>query len=199
MTTMKKLNLIAVIGILAVALGAATAQANLITNGSFEEGTPPGQYLTVNAGGTAITGWTVGSGGVDYIGSYWQAADGSRSVDLSGNAPGFVSQSFATTAGATYTVSFYLAGNPDNSADKTIRVTYGPNENDFKDFTFTQAGHTLSNMGWVKEEFTFGGLVRLQRCNSHPPPGLPLVRPWTMWWWFPSPPAPCSWAPACWV
>ena len=39
---MKKFNLIVLIGILAVALGAVTAQADLmITNGSFEIGTRP--------------------------------------------------------------------------------------------------------------------------------------------------------------
>jgi choice-of-anchor C domain-containing protein len=159
---MKKLKFIALIGILAVALGAVTAQANLISNGSFELGVDPGSFTTVFGGQNNITDWAVGpstTDSVDYIGNYWQAAQGtSRSVDLSGNTPGMVSQSFATTQGATYTVSFYMAGNPDGGpADKTMRVTYGTGVNDYNDFSFTQAGHTKVAMGWEYHQFTFLG------------------------------------------
>ena len=59
---MKKLKLIALIGILAVALGAVTAQADLITNGSFETGSAPGTYIPLFAGDTTtIPGWSVTS------------------------------------------------------------------------------------------------------------------------------------------
>ncbi len=150
---MRKNIFAAALMILTVAFWLPAAQANLILNGGFETGTNPGSFITVSPGGTNITNWTVGGGGVDYIGTYWQAAFGSRSVDLSGNAPGLASQPFATTVGATYEVSFYLAGNPDNPADKTIRVTYGPGL--YKEYTFSQAGHTKDSMGWVEKEFTF--------------------------------------------
>ena len=155
---MKKLKFTVLIGVLAVALGAATAQANLISNGSFEAGTDPVSFTTLAAGSTAITDWTVGSGGVDYIGTYWQAAEGVRSVDLSGNAPGFVSQAFATILNTTYTVSFYMAGNPDDGLPvKTMTVTYGLGVGDYVDFTFVQDGHTRAAMGWEYHEFTFLG------------------------------------------
>ena len=50
---------------------ASPAMAVSIVNGSFELGTDPGaSYSTQAAGSTAITGWTVGGFGVDYIGGY---------------------------------------------------------------------------------------------------------------------------------
>ena len=77
---------------LALALAAAlcgAAHAAPFQNGSFETGPTPGGYVTLSAGDTQITGWTVTGDSVDYIGSYWPAADGSRSLDLSGNAGSF--------------------------------------------------------------------------------------------------------------
>ena len=55
------------------------------TNGSFETGTFDAQaFDTLSAGSTAITDWTVDSGSVDWVGSYWTASVGSRSIDLTG-------------------------------------------------------------------------------------------------------------------
>src|SRR2546421_3026708 len=59
-----------------------------VVNGSFETGaTPPfGGAFIPAPDSTSIPGWTVQSGSVDYIGSdTWQAADGSRSLDMSGH------------------------------------------------------------------------------------------------------------------
>jgi hypothetical protein len=46
---------------------ASGAHANLITNGSFELASvdPGGGFVTLDAGSTAITGWTVSAGNVD--------------------------------------------------------------------------------------------------------------------------------------
>jgi hypothetical protein len=96
-------------------LVAFSAQASTFVNGSFELGTAPGQFITLNGGdSTSITGSTVGGGsnGVDYIGSYWTASDGSRSIDLNGLVPGSIFQTFDVVAGQTYQVSFDFAGNP---------------------------------------------------------------------------------------
>jgi hypothetical protein len=42
--------------------------ANLIQNGSFETGTiDPGFFATLGVGSTAITGWTVSQGTIDYL------------------------------------------------------------------------------------------------------------------------------------
>jgi choice-of-anchor C domain-containing protein len=95
----------------------ASAAGNLVVNGSFEQGTNPGQFMNVPAGSNAITGWTVGDFHVDYCSSSaWYASDGVRSVDLDGSVlqpprNGSISQAFATTPGQSYRVSFDLAGN----------------------------------------------------------------------------------------
>src|SRR6185369_7781864 len=85
---------------------------NLIQNGSFEDGADPGSYTGLGAGSGAITSWTVDPDSVDYIGSYWVASDGARSVDLSGGAAGALRQTFAPVVSQEYLVTFDMAGNP---------------------------------------------------------------------------------------
>jgi len=73
---------------------------------------PAGAFSTFTTG-QSIGPWTVTAGSVDLIGpGFWAAADGDQSLDLDGTSAGTVSQTFATTPGTTYTVSYALAGNP---------------------------------------------------------------------------------------
>lgn len=115
----------ATVGLFALGTIAAAGNAATIINGSFEQGTNPGAtFSTLAAGSNAITGWTVGGFGVDYIGDYWQASDGDRSIDLSALNAGSVSQMINTVVGQMYTVSFDLSGNPDyGPATKTAVVS----------------------------------------------------------------------------
>ena len=111
---------------LALALGtslsaAAGAQVNLLSNGSFELGGFVNQgsdTMSLAAGSTAITGWTVVTDTTAWIGATnpfgLSASDGSFFLDLTNYQTGApfagVSQTIATTAGATYTLSFDLGG-----------------------------------------------------------------------------------------
>jgi choice-of-anchor C domain-containing protein len=129
-----------------------------LTNGSFEDnGTYAdggGGFQTLNAGDTSIDGWTVDSGSVDWIGAYWTAEDGAMSIDLSGDDPGSLSQTFATTIGNTYTVSFALSGNPAGEpAVKTLDVsaTGGTPAS----YTYDTTGNDVTNMNWVQESYSF--------------------------------------------
>ena len=124
------------------------------TNGSFESGIVPGVFTTLAAGdSTSITDWTVTSGTIDYIGSYWTASDGVRSIDMSGNAAGAISQTFPTTTGAVYNVTFDMAGNPAGGPTvKHMEVDAGGAPTLY---TFDTTGMTLANMGWTPETFTF--------------------------------------------
>ena len=84
-----------------VALAGSANAANLIVNGGFNNGNtvaaPGGGFSTLTSGSTAINGWTVSTGDIDWIQGYWQSADGDGySVDLNGNNPGGVSQTIAT-------------------------------------------------------------------------------------------------------
>lgn len=145
-------------------LGATGASANLITNGGFEVGTVAGLFSTLNAGSLNLNNWTIDSGSIDYINNYWQdAGSGSgRSIDLNGLVPGSISQSFATTAGVLYEVTFSLSGNPDNThtpAIKTLRVSLTGASSASHDFTFdtTNPVNSSGNMGWLTKSFTFLG------------------------------------------
>jgi choice-of-anchor C domain-containing protein len=128
--------------------------ANLIQNGSFETGTiNPGSLTQLSVGSTAITGWTVSQGTIDYIGTLWQASEGSRSLDLSGSNAGAIQQIFNTTIGETYRVTFDLAGNPDGSPIiKEMRVSAGGSS---ADFSFDITGKSRTNMGWVSNSWDF--------------------------------------------
>lgn len=134
----------------------ASSAAVAIVNGSFESGSiDPGAFTTLGLGSTAITGWVVGGLGIDYIGTYWQAADGNRSIDLSGNDKGSISQLLTgLTIGQGYTVTFALAGNPDGGGSTKVAVASdGGSQSSV--FNFLQGGNTKSNMGWIDQTFNF--------------------------------------------
>jgi choice-of-anchor C domain-containing protein len=140
----------------AVAFSATAARADLITNGSFETSTvgSVGAFTTLSAGSTAITGWTIGAGGIDYIGTYWNAADGSYSLDMSALSAGTISQTLNTIAGHSYSVSFALAGNPDSGpAIKQLLVSAtGAGSGAY---SFDTTGDSKTAMGWVTETYFF--------------------------------------------
>jgi choice-of-anchor C domain-containing protein len=131
-----------------------SANAATIINGSFEQGTPPGGFTTVGTNGTNIAGWTVTSGSVDYIGNYWTAADGSRSIDLAGNQPGIISQILSTVIGQVYNVTFSISRNPDNGANpRNGFVTWTGASN--QAFSFNNTSSTRSNMLWEQRTVQF--------------------------------------------
>lgn len=140
--------------LIATCIGVAPSYAAPFTNGGFELGTDPGStFITLNSGSTAITGWTVGAGGVDYIGGYWQPAEGSRSLDLSAASAGATSQTFDTTSGTAYQVTFAMAGNSaGGNAIKTVNVAAASSS---ANFTFDTTGRSTTNMGWSDRVFTF--------------------------------------------
>jgi choice-of-anchor C domain-containing protein len=115
-------------------------------NGSFENPTHNSNWVTRNAG-NVFGGWTVGSGSIDHIRHYWQAADGQYSVDLSGSHVGSIYQDVVTTPGVQYLLEFAMAGNPDGlPAVKQMEVFWDGLSQGV--FNFTQAGNTKLSMGW---------------------------------------------------
>jgi choice-of-anchor C domain-containing protein len=141
------------LGILILAL-TSVAPAAPFTNGGFENSASnPGAFLTLGAGSTAIDGWTVTGQGIDYIGTYWQSAEGARSLDLSAAAAGGISQTFDTIVGLVYNVAFSLAGNPVvGPTIKTLTVSAAGVSNNY---TFDTTGRTTSDMGWELRNFIF--------------------------------------------
>jgi choice-of-anchor C domain-containing protein len=154
----RRFGLGVVIGGLAVlALAGATLAFSPPTNGSFESGTyvdGGSGFEQLNAGDPSISGWTVDSGSVDWIGTYWTAQDGSMSIDMSGADAGTISQTFTTTIGNTYTVSFFLAGNPAGPPTvKTLDVS--ATGGTLNHYSFDTTGSTLTSMNWMPESFSF--------------------------------------------
>ncbi len=142
------------LGLGGLTLVAPSTQAAAFSNGSFELGTDPGALITLPAGSTDLTGWAVTSGAIDYIGSTWQASNGSRSLDLSAVEAGQIGQTFDTILGATYQVLFDLAGNPLGSpVEKLLRcsATGGTSQ----DYSFDTTGKTLTAMGWQTTAYSF--------------------------------------------
>lgn len=146
-----------------VIISPASSRADLIQNGSFELGPNPGGHLTLDAGSTAITGWTVVGAGlesgenIDYIGTTWVASDGGRSLDLNGYyKTGGIEQGFNTTIGETYRVTFDMAGNPDQGPTiKTMQVSAIGATTQSEDFSFDITGKSRTAMGWETMTWEF--------------------------------------------
>jgi len=124
-----------------------------LANGGFE--TPPNVYpYMVFGAGLSLPGWTMESGTVEIVGTYWQAAEGRQSLDLNGifEEIGTLYQDVATVPGARYRVRFALAGNPEGGpAVKSLTLTWGDSELDT--LTFDTTGRTLADMGWEYHEY----------------------------------------------
>ncbi|HYM82361.1 MAG TPA: choice-of-anchor C family protein [Candidatus Limnocylindria bacterium] len=136
-----------------VVLSSAPAQANLIENPSFEVGPDPGEAMELAMGSTAITAWVVTRDAIDYCGTRWEAAEGSRSLALNGTGPGGIAQSIATNPGAEYTVRFRMSGDAFSSPIlKHIRVAAAGQSQDYE----FDAGHAWPwGMGWLEKTFVF--------------------------------------------
>lgn len=145
----------AVISVVLAASACGLAHAAPFQNGSFETGPAfPGGFVTLGSGDTSITGWTVTGNGIDYVGSYWQAADGARSLDMSAGAAGGVQQTFDTVAGHSYRVSFAMAGNGGGgNTIKTMQVQASGGA--LMTYTFNTTGYTYANMGWATQTYAF--------------------------------------------
>lgn len=149
---------------IAVALfvAAVPAHANLITNGSFETGAYVDNgsgFMNLNSGSTVIDGWLVSTGNIDWIGSLWQAGEGTRSLDMTGTNTGGISAStsFATIIGQLYHLSFALSGNPGCGGPCTLNLNIFGGAPFFSQFTFNTAavGNTHADMRWATQSVYF--------------------------------------------
>lgn len=126
---------------------------NLLVNGSFEQ-PAGGERRGLRMNSTYIPGWVVTRDTIDYFGGLYTCSDGSYCMDLDGD-PGYgsIAQTFATTPGVTYTVTFDLAGNPDGPPlTKRLRVLAAGQQ---AEFSFTMSGTTQANPGWIPLTWSF--------------------------------------------
>jgi hypothetical protein len=143
------------------------SQANLIVNGNFENFTigPNDEVFTgfvrffSPPPNTDITGWTItgSSGGnpnnVDDVNtSLYPAFDGATySLDMEGNlgASGVINQSFATTPGVSYTLSFAYANNPDNPGTGAMANVLVTGAGTLLSEDVSHNGSTFTNMNYL--------------------------------------------------
>ena len=132
-----------------------TPAANLIANGGFEQGRQigPGHHR-LDAGSTALEGWEIVRGSIDYVGPGWISRDGSRCVDLEGySAFGGVRQSFETEPGRTYVMQFDVAGNTDGPpVVKRLRAEAAGQSTEV---WFDTIGRSKADLGWRRETWSF--------------------------------------------
>ena len=99
---------------------AAEAATNLVVNGSFELGVDPAGESQLFAGDTtSLTGWKILATGVNYAdNTAWDAADGSRSLELngSGDRGGVLQRVNGFTKGYRYQLKFNVSANPFDPA-----------------------------------------------------------------------------------
>ena len=142
---------------LAISAVVATAAGAQVVNGNFESSIPaPSGGFTTYGAGANFGGWTVGRGSIDLINGYWQAANGTYSVDMDGASVGSIFQDLITSSGVSYDLTFALAGNPAGPpVVKTLNVFWdGANVGTY---TFDVTGKTNSSMGW--QTFTVSNLT----------------------------------------
>ena len=154
---------------IALSLLVGTAHANLISNGSFDATTPftGGEVVS----DSAINGWTIADGyGVLWIssGGYYGGLNPSPGngsdylIDLTGTSDHTpyeaVSQTIATTPGATYQLTFDLGSAIQWGIQDGVTVSAGATSE-----TFTSTNDGTSTNSWESEvlDFTASGTSTL--------------------------------------
>jgi hypothetical protein len=134
-------------------------RGQIVANGSFELGAfvPDSHHaMALNAGSTAITGWTTFNSQLAWIDNAndfaTAASHGSKFLDLSGyddSAPyGGVQQTITTTIGQPYLMQFDLGTNPIYGATLNVTASAGATA---QTFTFTTG---VSGYGTYQLNFT---------------------------------------------
>lgn len=137
----------------AMAGSTPAAGASLIKNGCLSAPSVSSQWGEFGPGSTSIPGWAIGGSSVDdavdAAKGGWQPPPGcGYSVDLSGSAPGSVSQTVTTTPGASYELRWYLSGNWNCPPTvKTMHVVWDGQLVDVPSFNSTGLSATL--MHWA--------------------------------------------------
>ncbi len=138
----------------AALLAPSIAQANLVSNGSFESFGGSGFNSNIGAG---LTNWSISGGGVDIVTqSTWQPAAGVASITLGWTAPATISQTVTTASGQAYDLSFFMAAEIfGGSALRTMDVLWNGNVVSSPSFAYTGQGAT--SMGWTQNNLTVIG------------------------------------------
>jgi choice-of-anchor C domain-containing protein len=144
--------------------------ANLIVNGSFEEGPKFEVCLPADKGSDALKGWVVTRGQIDITqqnGNEWKAAHGKRALDLHGS-PGFggVQQTITTKPGKKYRVTFRMSGNPGVPEHKKVQLGVRAAGQD-KEFELTMEGRSYQDLKWEEQTWEFTAKDKATAIEFH--------------------------------
>jgi hypothetical protein len=166
---MKLSSSIAAAAVLAAVSCLASPALAQLADGGFE--TPvagSGTFIQVNSGGS-VGAWTVGGHDVLVINTSYKelgnsivfnAQSGNQSLDITGHGnTGFntVSQTFATTPGQAYSLSFYLGNMQDSAGSGLYSLASSVNVGATGNLTqlFTNAAVTLNAVNWALQTYGF--------------------------------------------
>ncbi|MCA9227663.1 MAG: PD40 domain-containing protein, partial [Planctomycetales bacterium] len=121
--------------------------ANLIENGSFER--PWVESGFSNSAKLSLPGWHADD--VDVVYSYYDAASGMQSLDMSGGSSGAAWQTVVTTAGQDYELSFYVSVNPHPEGERSMQVSWDGKKLD--EITISSKGRTTRKMRWERRQY----------------------------------------------
>lgn len=129
---------------------------NLLSNGSFEVPVVPANLPWLTFAPPGMPGWLIRQGTVDVVRS-WQAApgQGSQSLDLVGESPGTIEQTFPTQPGRSYLFSAWVGHNPDNPLAQEGRANVFLNGDFFTQLVHRDPGSTRTHMQWVLTTLPF--------------------------------------------
>ena len=156
---MRKICLLGAVAAASILAAPAAFAGNVVLDGDFNNSDP---VFTTFSSPSSFGPWTVTSGSVDLAGGYWQSPSGPNpptgtngSVDLDGVSPGAISQGIlGLVSGKTYTLTFWLSGNPDGPpATKSVDVSIGSAVDD--NFMYTIGTNTHTDMMYTMESLTF--------------------------------------------
>jgi hypothetical protein len=142
------------------------AFSNLIVNGSFEADViAPSEFSVRSAGSGGLSGWVISDTAVVLIDSFdnfdaWaepaEASDGEQFLQLQthtdGGGIGTISQTFATTVGQTYTLSFDYSGIYPSSTDSSLSYAV---DGHVRTLNMNISGNQLP---WATETFQFAAV-----------------------------------------
>jgi choice-of-anchor C domain-containing protein len=132
------------------AAGNTSTNTGIVKDGDFEQPALNSSPYRAYSAGQTFGNWTVESGGVTLVGTFWVAAQGVQSVVFSSAATdvvGAIYQDLSTKTGTSYTLSFALAGNPQCTPTvKQMQVWWGSKL--VATVSFDTKQYSISKMGW---------------------------------------------------
>ena len=168
----KRIGSLTAVAFAALALSATSARSDVIVNGGFEFPSIGntfyqnyGTFTNNPYAGPSFQGWSIPTNNVDIVNPMvgWGASafQGSQILDLVGyGSTGAVSQSFTTTIGQTYQLTFAYSDNPGSgftsqSAAQAAVLVLGAGNGSLLSTTISHDNAVSGNLNWTLYSGTF--------------------------------------------